>query len=106
MSEEVDGMEYDADILLQSLNRQSRGIDAIYRDETPVIREWVLDIAYTGICVAGLLAEGTLLRKISMRGRPECIAQFTTPVNTLWMNKVLISQVLLRHSERNGIIYK
>lgn len=28
-----------------------------------------------------------------MRGLPECIAQFTTPVTTLWMNKVLISQI-------------
>lgn len=37
--------------------------------------------------------EGALLRKIVIRGLPECIAQFATPVTTLWMNKVLISQI-------------
>lgn len=34
-----------------------------------------------------------LFKKIAMRGLPECIAQFATPVTTLWMNKVLISQI-------------
>lgn len=34
-----------------------------------------------------------LYKKIVMRGLPECIAQFATPITTLWMNKVLISQI-------------
>ncbi|MFA7100959.1 MAG: MATE family efflux transporter [Bacilli bacterium] len=34
-----------------------------------------------------------LFKKIAIRGLPECIAQFATPVTTLLMNKVLITQV-------------
>lgn len=34
-----------------------------------------------------------LFQKIAMRGLPECIAQFAIPITTLWMNKVLITQV-------------
>lgn len=34
-----------------------------------------------------------LLRKIVMRGAPECIGQFTTPVTTLCMNYVLIGSI-------------
>lgn len=37
--------------------------------------------------------QAVLLKKIFVRGLPECIAQFATPVTTLWMNKVLISQI-------------
>jgi Na+-driven multidrug efflux pump len=33
-----------------------------------------------------------LFQKIAMRGLPECITQFATPITTLWMNKVLIAQ--------------
>lgn len=35
--------------------------------------------------------QGALCGKILMRGLPECISQFATPVTTLWINKVLIS---------------
>lgn len=38
-------------------------------------------------------ADRTLFGKVAMRGLPECIAQFATPVTTLWMNAVLISQI-------------
>ncbi|MDD2232156.1 MAG: MATE family efflux transporter [Sphaerochaetaceae bacterium] len=34
--------------------------------------------------------EGKLLRKIMLRGLPECISQFSTPVSTLCMNYVLL----------------
>ena len=34
-----------------------------------------------------------LFQKVAMRGLPECIAQFAIPITTLWMNKVLITQV-------------
>lgn len=37
--------------------------------------------------------EGSLFRQIALRSLPECIAQFATPVTTLWMNSVLISQI-------------
>lgn len=31
--------------------------------------------------------------EVALRGLPECIAQFATPVTTLWMNSVLIAQI-------------
>ena len=34
-----------------------------------------------------------LFQKIALRGLPECIAQFATPVTTLWMNYVLINKI-------------
>ena len=37
--------------------------------------------------------EGTLYRKVIFRGLPEMIAQFCTPVTTLWMNRVLLEQI-------------
>ena len=37
--------------------------------------------------------KASLFKKIAIRGLPECIAQFATPVTTLLMNKVLISQI-------------
>lgn len=37
--------------------------------------------------------QAALFQKIAMRGLPECIAQFATPVTTLWMNMVLITRV-------------
>lgn len=37
--------------------------------------------------------EGTILRKIAVRGMPACIAQFANPVTTLWVNKVLAEQI-------------
>lgn len=36
---------------------------------------------------------GALLKKIIVRGTPDCIAQFTTPVTTLCMNYVLIDMI-------------
>lgn len=40
--------------------------------------------------IRGFRPQASLYRKIAARGLPECIAQFATPVTTLWMNKVLI----------------
>ena len=37
--------------------------------------------------------QAALFKKIAVRGLPECIAQFATPVTTLWMNRVLITQI-------------
>lgn len=37
--------------------------------------------------------DGALFRKIAVRGLPECIAQFATPVTTLWMNYVLLAKI-------------
>lgn len=37
--------------------------------------------------------DAQLVRKIATRGLPECIAQFATPVTTLWMNSVLIARI-------------
>lgn len=37
--------------------------------------------------------EGRLYRKVVFRGLPEMIAQFATPVTTLWMNRVLLEQI-------------
>lgn len=36
--------------------------------------------------------EGALWRKIAVRGLPECIAQFATPMTTLWMNRMLFAR--------------
>ena len=38
-------------------------------------------------------ADWTLFGKVAIRGLPECIAQFATPVTTLWINAVLINQI-------------
>ena len=37
--------------------------------------------------------QGALFKKVAIRGLPECVAQFATPVTTLWMNRVLIAQI-------------
>ena len=37
--------------------------------------------------------EGSLFGQVAVRGLPECIAQFATPVTTLWMNAALIQQI-------------
>lgn len=37
--------------------------------------------------------EGALYRKVFFRGLPEMIAQFCTPVTTLWLNRVLLEQI-------------
>lgn len=38
-------------------------------------------------------ADRALFGEVALRGLPECIAQFATPVTTLWMNSVLIAQI-------------
>nr|WP_326186061.1 MATE family efflux transporter [uncultured Oscillibacter sp.] len=38
-------------------------------------------------------ADRVLFGEVALRGLPECIAQFATPVTTLWMNSVLIAQI-------------
>lgn len=43
--------------------------------------------------IRGFKPQPALFQKIAMRGLPECIAQFATPVTTLWMNRVLITQI-------------
>lgn len=37
--------------------------------------------------------QGQLLKKIIIRGMPECIAQFSTPVTTILMNRVLAERI-------------
>ena len=37
--------------------------------------------------------DGALLNKIAVRGLPACIAQFATPMTTLWINKMLAQQI-------------
>lgn len=36
---------------------------------------------------------GSLFQKIAVRGLPECIAQFATPMTTLWMNRMLFQML-------------
>lgn len=43
--------------------------------------------------INGFKPQGALFRKIAMRGLPECIAQFATPITTLWMNMALIERI-------------
>lgn len=43
--------------------------------------------------IKGFKPSLSLFGKIAKRGLPECIAQFATPVTTLWMNKELISLI-------------
>lgn len=45
------------------------------------------------LCICRFKAQAALFKKIIIRGTPECIAQFATPVTTLWMNRVLITQI-------------
>ncbi len=37
--------------------------------------------------------QGQLLKKIIVRGMPECIAQFSTPITTILMNRVLVEHL-------------